>query len=150
LFLWWKCYLLGVFWGKWVQEVVILWSECGGLGGEDGLLIAGFGGWILCSFSGFIFGGYVASLRPERQIQGFFASLRMTSNSNCKNRSLRDDKQKSNCNSKSESKSKDKNKSNRRSFDSLRSLRMTLTCIGQNHGKGGGGDDDDWALYFGA
>jgi hypothetical protein len=33
-----------VFGAEWVQDVVILWSECGRLSGEDGLLIAGFGG----------------------------------------------------------------------------------------------------------
>jgi hypothetical protein len=35
------CFLLG-FWRNWVLDVVILWTECGGLCGEYGLWNAGF------------------------------------------------------------------------------------------------------------
>jgi hypothetical protein len=45
------------FWGNWVVNVVFLWTECGGLGGEDGLWEDGF--WVgdFMQVLGIYFGG---------------------------------------------------------------------------------------------
>jgi hypothetical protein len=61
--------------------VVFGWTECGELSGKDGLLVGGFWGlWILQFFEIYFLGLWsrVKHVRRKKQIQGFFASLRMT------------------------------------------------------------------------
>src|ERR1700685_234279 len=78
-------FLLG-FWGKWGVGCGVFWTECGGLGGEGGLLEDSILVGNFLQFLGIYFwdfhladeGTRVASLPLKRQIQGFFASLRMT------------------------------------------------------------------------
>jgi hypothetical protein len=74
------------FGGNGGLDVVFFWTECGGLGGEGGLLEDGILVGNFLQFLGIYFwdfhladgGTRVASLPLKRQIQGFFASLRMT------------------------------------------------------------------------